>query len=112
MRTDRVSDMISRREGFHDHLNAGSVWGVVDLDRLNCIQIKELINQYPELKAITPIDDEAKIDKKIKRSIHNVYTSERSKVIRWCTIKELIFEIKRRLTRRTLQLARRYMLIH
>lgn len=99
-RKDSISDMISTRQGFHDHIHAGSVWAVVSLEVFDCHKLRGLISQYPNFIISGTIDDEETIKEKVKLSIHCMYTGERTKVLRCCTLKEILHELASRFINR------------
>ena len=99
-RLDDVNNLIENRQGFSDHQQPGSVWATVSLEDYNCAELTTLVSKYTELYLTDSIDDEEIITKKIRASTHNLCKYERSKILRMCTIKELIHELIHRYFRR------------
>lgn len=98
-RKDRVLDMINARQGFHDHINPGSVWAVIPLSGLESESLSKLLDGFPELIFGGLADSPAEIDYKIKLAVHRMCYSEQMKTIRFYSWRELINEIGRRLIR-------------
>lgn len=95
-RKDKVSDLLAKRNGFHDHLHPGSVWGFVALSSLGCEKLKDLVVKYPEFYAADVVDDVSCIDEKIRHTMRKVCDFEKSKILKMSTAQELLIELKRR----------------
>jgi hypothetical protein len=99
-RRENVVNLISSRQGFHDHLNAGSVWAVIDPESFDCERLRQLIARFPDLSAPGEPDDEAAINRAIRHSVRQIYVQERQKLLRWYGWGELRGELVRRLRNR------------
>jgi len=88
-----VNDLINRREGFHDHIYPGSVWGVISLDSLKCSRLIVLIKKFPEFICNIIPDDEQSINFKVRKSIINIVLNEKKKLLQYYNYKELINEL-------------------
>ncbi|TWU47532.1 Glycosyltransferase family 17 [Rubripirellula tenax] len=95
-RTEKVAELIRKREGFFDHLQPGNVWGFVALSDFRCEALEGLILEYPDLWDAGVVDDASMIEVKIKRAMLRVCENERSKILRRCQLGELRSELARR----------------
>ena len=99
-RRENISCLLSKRQGFHDHVHPGSVWGFIDISSFNCRELEKLVSLYPALYEADLVDNLANINDQIKYSMKNVCFAQRAKILRWCTYGELFEEIKRRAVNR------------
>ncbi len=99
-RKDDITELIRLRQGFHDHLHAASVWAIVNLEHMGCVELESLIRGYPDFIIHETADDDALIQKRVRRAIHKMYSAERGKVLRCCTIAEFKQELLRRIENR------------
>jgi beta-1,4-mannosyl-glycoprotein beta-1,4-N-acetylglucosaminyltransferase len=102
-----IDHLIERREGFLDHLHAGSVWAVVGLEDLRCAELELLVGEFRGLSLPWPADDASQIALQIRHVTRRICYQEREKVMALCGWRELMAELGARLRRRTLPAARR-----
>ncbi len=92
-----IETLIANREGFNDHLHAGSVWAIRELSCFNYRELENLISQYPELLAKEPADSIDSIGNRIKKSIWNLYDNQLHIILQSYSFRELFHEIVIRL---------------
>ncbi len=97
---ESIAGLIERREGFHDHLHAGSVWAIVDLDSLGCPDLVSHVQRYRQYLVPEPADTDDVIKRRIRRSEHRRYNLERMRVLSDVGTREIVDEVLRRLKRK------------
>jgi beta-1,4-mannosyl-glycoprotein beta-1,4-N-acetylglucosaminyltransferase len=92
----KVSALIAERSGFHDHLHAGSVWAVVDVDSYECDELARLVRSFSSLMAPGPADDASSVSAAIRSSMRTLYHHELAKLAGWFGWKDLTKELMMR----------------
>jgi beta-1,4-mannosyl-glycoprotein beta-1,4-N-acetylglucosaminyltransferase len=100
-RTDSVADLITSRRGFHDHLHPCTVWAVVSNQSFQCDELAKLVAEYPQFLLPNPPDDQEQIDHEIRMSVIRMLKGpERTHIMNWCTHREILEEVGRRISAR------------
>lgn len=99
-RIESANELIGRREGFHDHMYAGSVWAVVPVDYRGCPELRTEVMAYPEFLVSTAPDEEDEVLFRIRTSGFHIANTERHKQLRNYSGKELAHELYSRVWKR------------
>lgn len=105
-RHDSVSELISNRRGFHDHMYAGSVWAHVATSELRCEQLEQLVERLPNFVLHGPEDAPADIHKRELLAMWRLYEEEIPKVLNNATWRQIGSEVGARLATRARRSAR------
>ncbi len=96
----RPVDLIARREGFHCHMHAGSVWAVVTSEDYRCSELATLISRYPDLVVQEQPDAPAGTALRVKLSVERMSRCEQEKMVRNISTLKIAKELLRRLRRK------------
>lgn len=88
-----IDSLIAKREGFNDHLHAGSVWAIRELSCLDCPDLESLVVDHEDLVLDMPADSNLDITNRIKWSIRNLYDKQLQIILSAYSIRELLGEI-------------------
>jgi hypothetical protein len=94
---DSISALIESRQGFHDHMYAGSAWATVPLTDYGCNELSTLVKNYDEYLLVGPYDAQDAVAKRVDLAMWRLYDEEILKVLHHATSKELTLEALNRL---------------
>jgi beta-1,4-mannosyl-glycoprotein beta-1,4-N-acetylglucosaminyltransferase len=104
-RRESVEALINLRHGFYDHIHAGSVWAVANVESLRCPELERLVREYREFLVEAPPDNQQTLDDAIRHRVRLMRDQEREKMIAWYGWRELVIALWRRLGRRIFRAA-------
>jgi beta-1,4-mannosyl-glycoprotein beta-1,4-N-acetylglucosaminyltransferase len=96
----RIVDLIGRREGFHSHLSPCAVWAVVGTDTYDDTRLSSIVRRHPEYLASEPADHQGDVGRRVKLSVNRMSVFETSKLVRMCSMRDIVSEFARRVRRR------------
>ena len=103
-RNDSISKMIINRQGFHDHLYPGSVWAIIDLNKLNSSKLVSLIIKYDSFISDTPADSLDVIEYKARTQVRSSLFNEQYKLLKFVPTLMLLHTLKYRVHRKIAEL--------
>jgi hypothetical protein len=99
-RRDAVGALIAARQGFHDHMYAGSVWATVPLSALDSAFLVDLLGDYGAFVLPEPFDTPEEIRRRVDLAMGRLYEEEIVKVLHHATSKDLARELLNRVRMR------------
>lgn len=109
-RSDRrasIDTLIAAREGFHDHMYAGSVWATVHLTDYHCDELAALVKPYDAYLLAEPHDAADDVARRVDLAMWRLYEEEMPKILHHATTKDLSSEVVNRLLIRARRLYQR-----
>lgn len=95
-RHDSVSELISVRRGFHDHMYGGCVWAKVPISDLHCTALERLVEELPNYVLPGPADPPLDVRRKESLAMWRLYEDEIPKILNNATWQQIASEVAAR----------------